>query len=207
MDGGADNDLMYGDEGSDEMYGGSGIDTMYGGSGDDTMNGGDGNDEMYGGRGNDTMSGGAGDDDMFGGSGNDTMSGGDSNDVLRGGNGNDTLSGGLGIDVLMGGEGADNFLFDVAAGKANADTIVGFKSGEDKILLDGVIFSALGPSVGKKEFVIGKKALDKNDFLIYNQKSGKLFYDEDGNKGGAGKQLIAKLEKGADLDYTDFLIV
>jgi hypothetical protein len=68
------------------------------------------------------------------------------------------------------------------------------------------VFAEIGTSLGKKEYFEGKKAKDKSDHIIYNEKNGKLFYDEDG-KGGTGQKLIAKLEKGTDLDHTDFLIV
>ncbi|NJL69610.1 MAG: hypothetical protein HC894_28995 [Microcoleus sp. SM1_3_4] len=42
MDGGASNDLVYGDSGDDTLTGDSGDDTLAGGSGNDLMGGGNG---------------------------------------------------------------------------------------------------------------------------------------------------------------------
>ena len=221
-------DDMYGGEGNDIIEKvGSGGATMEGGSGSDAIYGADGNDRIFGGDGNDTntvnvtagapyatfqktiaggLYGGAGDDYIDGGPGNDYVSGGSGNDLLYGGSGNDTLVGDTGIDKLWGGDGADNFLFNVTVGKANHDHIKDFERGADKILLDSAIFGSIGAKLGKKEFVVGKKAKDGNDYIIYNKKKGKIFYDEDG-KGGAGKELFAKVDKGMKLSHDDFLIV
>ena len=45
-----------------------------------------------------------------------------------------------------------------------------------------------------------------NDFLIYEQSSGKLFYDEDGH-GGAAKVLFAQLDPGTHLSASDFWVI
>ena len=222
------NDDMYGGEGNDVIQKvGSGGATMDGGSGTDAVYGGTGNDRIFGGDGDDSntanvtagapyatyqttkaggLYGGDGDDHLNGGTGNDYVSGDNGADVLYGGSDDDTLTGGDGKDKLWGGDGADSFLFDAAIGKANHDWIKDFESGIDKFLLDDAIFTAIGPKLGKKEFVIAKKAKDGNDHIIYNKKKGKLFYDEDG-KGGADKELFAKVDKKMDLDHHDFLIV
>ena len=80
------------------------------------------------------------------------------------------------------------------------------QSEKDKIELDHAIFSEL--SVGKlkaKSFYVGKKAGDQNDFLVYNQKNGILFYDADG-QGGDKQVQFATLEKQQSLGHDDFLI-
>ncbi|MEQ9692360.1 MAG: hypothetical protein RLO48_21815 [Bauldia litoralis] len=61
----------------------------------------------------------------------------------------------------------------------------------------------MGTKVGKKEFVEGKKAGDKNDHIIRDGK--KVFYDADG-KGGAKQVLFAKIDKEVDLDHKDFMV-
>lgn len=58
--------------------------------------------------------------------------GGDSNNQLKGGSGDDTLRGEAGNDTLTGGKGADIFVHS-----SGDDVINDFKSGEDKIQLDG----------------------------------------------------------------------
>jgi Ca2+-binding RTX toxin-like protein len=54
--------------------------------------------------------------------------------------------------------------------------------------------------------VTGDRARDGNDRVIYDERTGKLFYDVD-SKGGAGKVLFAKLTDHPDLSASDFLIV
>ena len=73
---------------------------------------------------------GAGGDKVRGRDGDDVIDGFDGNDRLSGDAGNDTLIGGAGRDKLTGGEGADVFVFDRSS---QVDTVVDFKSGEDKI--------------------------------------------------------------------------
>ncbi|MBX9633393.1 MAG: hypothetical protein K2X44_00295, partial [Magnetospirillum sp.] len=68
-----------------------------------------------------------------GGNGADTLSGGQGRDVLEGGNGNDQLSGGLGRDA---------FVFQPAEGN---DTIQGFTSGVDTIVLRNFVSPGGGP--------------------------------------------------------------
>ncbi|TPG37695.1 glycosyl hydrolase family protein, partial [Roseomonas nepalensis] len=64
-----------------------------------------------------------------------TVTGSAGNDTIKGGAGDDWIIGGAGNDVLSGGAGRDTFVFDSWDGH---DTINGFVSGEDHILLHGV---------------------------------------------------------------------
>ena len=63
--GGAGDDILYGNFGSDELSGGIGNDELYGGQDADTMFGGAGNDTLYGNRDDDYLSGGSGSDDFI----------------------------------------------------------------------------------------------------------------------------------------------
>jgi len=135
LDGGSDNDTLYGGTGDDSMMGGSGHDLLEGQGGNDTLKGGSGNDVMYGGGDDDSLEGGAGHDSLSGGWGDDSMDGGTGNDELRGGSGNDTLDGGTGNDQLTGGEGSDLFVFGANDGN---DTITDFDQDNDLFHFGGI---------------------------------------------------------------------
>lgn len=211
--GGPGNDTIYGGDGNDDLHGQSGDDTEGGGFGNDQIDGDAGNDTLLGGFGNDFLDGGPGDDRAFGGEGDDTIVSGEGNDLLRGGDGNDVLRGEDGNDVLRGEDGSDTFVFDVALGATNVDTILGFEHKVDKIELSQAIFSDLdanthdiGVTLDKAEFFVGSKAHDKSDRIIYNAKNGKLFFDHDGT-GGDAKVLFAALDDHLHLKVGDFLMV
>lgn len=147
---------------------------------------------------------------LLGAEGNDNLFGGNGNDSLQGGDGNDLLNGGLGKDMLIGGNGADQFIFANLLGKTNVDTITDFVSGLDSLKLDTSIFKKLaGDKDLSDNLVIGNKAADVNDYLVYNNTTGSLYYDVD----GSGKKplvLVGIFNDGAghhpDLLATDFLI-
>ena len=50
------------------------------------------------------------------------------------------------------------------------------------------------------------EAKDHKDRIVYDTKSGELWYDKDG-KNGAHAKLIGVLDGAPDIDQTDFLIV
>lgn len=197
---GGNNDVINGNGGADRLFGESGADRLYGGAGNDTASGGVGNDRIWGGTGNDRLLGEGGNDRLFGEAGND---------VLIGGAGNDTLAGGGGRDTLTGGAGADHFLFNTApAAPGNVDRITDFNVAGDTIDIDNAVFTAIGadgPLLAGR-FVIGGSALDSNDRIIYRQSTGNIYYDADGNGGGA-QILFAQVTAGTALTAADFLIV
>ncbi|MEO7221216.1 MAG: calcium-binding protein [Devosia sp.] len=132
-------------------------------------------------------------------------------DTVKSLGGDDTLSGGKGKDALNGGKGKDAFVFDTKLVASNVDTITGFKVKDDTIWLDKDIFTklgAIGDTIGDKGFWASKSGIahDKNDRLIYETDTGKLVYDDNGNKDGHAV-LIALLDKGLHLTEADFLIV
>ncbi|MEP0324259.1 calcium-binding protein [Bauldia litoralis] len=219
--GNSGNNALFGGDGADGIDGMGGADDMRGGTGDDTYfvdNAGDGVTE-FAGQGTDTVASsiaftlGANVENLvltgsakINGTGNNlanTLVGNAGKNTLNGGGAADTISGGLGKDKLLGKGGKDMFVFADALGPANADKLKDFKHKKDKILLDQDIFAAVGTKVGKKEFVEGKKAGDKNDHIIRDGK--KVFYDADG-KGGAKQVLFAKIDKEVDLDHKDFMV-
>jgi Ca2+-binding RTX toxin-like protein len=66
IEGGAGNDLIFGQRGNDTLRGGPGNDSLYGGIGDDKLEGGDGDDFLYGGFGADAIDGQEGSDTVRG---------------------------------------------------------------------------------------------------------------------------------------------
>src|SRR5262249_46603713 len=135
------------------------------------------------------------------------VDGGAGADRIIGSGGADVLDGGLGKDHLTGGGGNDQFVFDTALGANNVDTIADFSVSADVILLDHRIFDALAVGqLGANAFVVGSVAQDAGDRIVYNDKTGDLFYDADG-RGGEDAVLFAKLDKHLDLTDHDFLIV
>ncbi|MCB8821687.1 calcium-binding protein [Microvirga rosea] len=143
-----------------------------------------------------------------------TLKGQNGNDVMNGAAGNDKLWGGFGTDVLTGGTGKDIFIFDAALNKkTNLDKIADFNVKDDTIWLDNAIFKKLGKGtelkpgkLNKAFFTIGTKAKDKNDYLIYDNKKGILYYDADGS--GKGKAMeIATLKKSLKMTIDDFKII
>jgi hypothetical protein len=95
-------------------------------------------------------------------------------------------------------------VFDSALGNGNVDRMRDFSRSEgDTIVLSDEIFTALGPSVERNEFVVGKKAKDGGDHIVFNRKQGTVAYDEDG-KGGAKAVVFATVEKGLKLAFSDF---
>jgi Ca2+-binding RTX toxin-like protein len=173
----------------------------------DSITGGTGADTLGGMGGNDSVLGGAGSDSLLGGDGNDLLKGQKGNDRLFGDDGNDTLSGSDGADLLTGGDGADVFLFDAKL-KANVDAIADFSVADDQIHLENAIFTKIGKlgTLKAGAYVEGLKAKDGGDRIIYDQSTGRLWYDADGN--GKGKaMLFANVAGGTDLTNGDFLIV
>lgn len=124
-------------------------------------------------------------------------------DVITGTSSNNVFRSGFGSDTLRAGASTDTFVFDTAIGK-DVDKILGFNGAKDKIALDTGIFDKLSiGSLSGDAFVLGTVAKDANDRILYDQKTGSLFYDADGN--GSGKAvLFAKLEGSPALSAANF---
>ena len=151
---------------------------------------------------------------LYGGGGNDRMVGGAGNDQLFGEIGNDWLFGGPGKDSLTGGPGKDVFIFNTRPNKSsNIDKILDFKVKDDSIYLENSVFKAIGKGSVTKPgalksgyFYAGTKAHDQDDYLIYNKKTGALYYDADGT-GFQAQVQIAMLSKNLKMTYKDFFVI
>jgi hypothetical protein len=167
-------------------------------------------DVLFGDAKGNAMDGKAGNDAIRSGAGKDKVNGGDGNDMLDGGSGKDSLYGGLGKDKLIGGVAADKFVFSVKAGAANADKIFDFGDGSDRIVLDHESFKGLKTgALSDAKFYAAPGATaahDKSDRVVYDETTGRLYFDDDG-PGGHVALLVATLASHASLSADDFIIV
>lgn len=128
-------------------------------------------------------------DRLFGGDGNDKLFGGDERDFLFGEDGNDELIGGAGVDNLTGGAGEDQFIFNSAF--EGRDNILDFSVVDDLIVVDRAGFGLGGGRgiLSADNFVIGTVPVDGDDFFIYDNTTGILRFDSNGNVGGGSSQI------------------
>ncbi|MBG1266829.1 beta strand repeat-containing protein [Nostoc sp. WHI] len=131
-------------------------------------------------------------DIITGNTANNILSGGAGNDFLTGGAGRDTLIGGSGVDILAGGAGNDQFNFSNPA--EGSDIITDFAFIPDTIAVSASGFAG-GLTLGilsSLQFFTGTSATTADQRFIYNNLTGGLFFDVDGN-GTATQQQIASL--------------
>ena len=222
--GGSGNDVLIGNAAANTLDGGRGADRMSGGAGNDVYLVDNARDRVL-------ESGGAGSDKVLSwtsytlAAGQEIenlnllvatnkakldLTGNAFGQTLVGNNGANALDGGLGNDVLIGRGGADTFVFGTALGAANIDRIADFSQGLDRFRLDDAVFEALAPGAVKagafKDLARPGAAADADDRILYDGRTGEVFYDADGS--GAGERtLFAVLAKPAALDHTDFFVV
>jgi Ca2+-binding RTX toxin-like protein len=131
-------------------------------------------------------------------------------DTLMGGAGSDLLDGGLAADRLTGGAGEDSFRFSTALGGGNVDRITDFNVAQDTILLDNLIFAALGANGALALGAFFKSAAgvaqDADDRIIYDTDNGSLLYDADGTGQTAAIQF-AQLGTNLALSALDFIVI
>ena len=145
---------------------------------------------------------------IFGSAGFNVLSGLEGDDTLEGYEGSDILIGGLGRDRLSGGSGTDTFRFESDVDGSNVDQLLDFVSGEDRIELAQRVFTHLdaGWLPNSDAFALGSVALEADDHILFDQASGRLFYDADGT-GAAAAVLFATLQPGTALAATDFFVI
>jgi Ca2+-binding RTX toxin-like protein len=211
----AGNDLLIGEDGNDGLNGGAGNDTLLGGAGVDwgqfwsataavTIDLNLTTAQNTQGAGIDML---IGIENLNGTGFNDLLKGNNLDNILLGNKGNDTLVGGAGDDILTGGEGKDTFVLS-AAPRSGTDRFNDFNPVQDTIQLENSFFPSLTRLgvISKENFKVGKEASDGNDFIIYNDKSGALLYDPDGN-GHNTALKIAVLGTHPTLSLADIVVV
>jgi Ca2+-binding RTX toxin-like protein len=225
---------LSGNGAANRLDGGTGADTMAGGLGHDvyvvdnagdvvTESGSSGNDTVetsvdfslpthfeklvITGTAGRTVRGNSGDNNITGNSGANTINGGSGNDAIDAGAGNDLVYGHTGNDSLKGGTGLDRFFFNSALGSTNVDKILDFYAPNDTINLARSIFTKAGAAgtLSASAFRQGTAAGDASDRIVYDQASGKIFYDGDGN-GAAAAVLFATVTAGTALTNADFVV-
>jgi Ca2+-binding RTX toxin-like protein len=91
---------------------------------------------------------------------------------------------------------------------ANHDVIADFNHAADTFRLENAVMKALvktGP-LDPGFFFAGAKAHDADDHIIYNNKTGALYYDSNGDHAG-GVTLLATLTNKPVLLANDFVVI
>jgi hypothetical protein len=137
----------------------------------------------------------------------------DQRDVITGSDAGEALAGGKGKDQMTGGGGPDAFLFETHGefGKESSDTVTDFDPDKgDKMVIskdafEGVNKVKLDVASGKKD---AKNSASSNKTFIYDEKSGVLYFNENGKKDGFGDGgEFVKLLGAPELSKSDFVIV
>jgi Ca2+-binding RTX toxin-like protein len=136
-----------------------------------------------------------------------SITGNGSGNRLVGNAGNNILDGMAGVDTLTGGNGSDQFIISWNGPNAQSDIITDFKGGQDLLVLDlasfgfklkdlGITSSGL---VTEGSFLkgAGVKALDPNDYFLFDTAQNKLFFDVDGSGSAAPVELV-QFQAGMD---------
>jgi len=134
------------------------------------------------------------------------------NDVITGSDEGEAIAGGKGKDQMTGGGGPDAFIFETPGefGKKSADVITDFNPDQgDKVVIASDAFEG----VSKINFtsVTGKgnakDAASSNKNFIYDDKTGVLYFNENGRKEGLGDGgEFVKLMGAPEIAKGDFII-
>jgi RTX calcium-binding nonapeptide repeat (4 copies) len=231
--GGADGDYLYGDLGDDQLFGGDGNDSIYSFGGADLMDGGAGTgdsvfyvnersavtinlvDQI--------LNAGAafGDtivnieriygavyfaNNLTGDNNSNILVGGIQSDIMNGGGGFDILRGGLGADTMTGGTSGDYFQYTAVA--EGGDTITDWTAGDKFTFARAAFGNLAGANVAAVNFLSvasGHVATTAAQRFIFDQATDQLWYDADGNAGGAAV-FIADITTNYNILNTDLLL-
>ena len=104
----------------------------------------------------------------------------------------------------------DFFVFNTALNAStNRDILTDFSHVDDTFQLENAVFTKLGAGVHALNpafFRAGVKALDANDYIIYNRTTGIVSYDNDGN-GAHAAIAFAYLPFKPVLAANDFTVI
>jgi serralysin len=136
--------------------------------------------------------------------------GNDLNNAIYGTFGDNVLNGAGGRDMLEGNGGQDTFVFNTALGAGNVDTVTDFTAGYDTIRLENAVFRGLNAgALSGSAFWKGTAAHDRSDRIVYDGRTGKLFFDADGTGAIAAIHFATLANGGQPLAMTaaDFMVV
>ena len=126
--------------------------------------------------------------------------------IIEGNAGANAINGAGGTDTLTGNDGSDTFRFSTALAATNIDTVTDFVAGEDKINLLNTAFTGLDlGTLAAEAFNTGAAATEADDRIIYNDATGAMTFDSNGNAAGGAAQF-AILSTGLELRNTDFFV-
>jgi Ca2+-binding RTX toxin-like protein len=135
------------------------------------------------------------------------LTGNEFDQIVRGNAGNNIIDGKGGADQLWGLAGKDAFQFSTAPGTGNVDRIMDFNVRDDAMWLDQSVFQGLGlGTLPIGSFTKGTSATQADDRIIYDPRSGNLYFDPDGF-GGTDQMLFANVGTSLRLTHADFLII
>lgn len=126
---------------------------------------------------------------------------GGSRDTLVGGKKSDVIEGDRGADSLAGGAGQDSFVFNKRDIPTEGDSILDFEAKDTILLARSILDKKLqSGKLSRKELAIvkrnsGKTATRIDETLIYEQKTGNIYYND--RKNANDTQLIT-LENSPD---------
>ena len=212
--------VITGNSGNNVIDGAAGADTMRGGLGNDTYyvdNAGDKAIELQG-QGHDkvfssvtyTLKGQYVEDLTLTGSDTINGTGNKLDNTIVGNRKSNIINGGDGNDILTGGNGGDRFVFDTALRASNVDTITDFNPRDDSIRIDNAVFLGLaeGSLIGRDQFKdLAQGPVDSSDRILYDSRTGDLFFDRDGSGTQYDAVKFAVIENLETLTYRDFLVI
>jgi Ca2+-binding RTX toxin-like protein len=219
--------LLFG-AGAVNAFGNTGENWIIGNESDNVLFGGDGVDYLQGGPGNDTYYvdvaadvieelPGEGTDTVVASFDGYTLGAALENLVLAswagaingsGNSGDNYITGNASNNVMSGGLGDDSFVFHTSLGSSNIDTLTDFNDANDTFVLDDSIFTTLSlGTLGPNQFTIGTAASELANRIIYDQPTGTLLYDADGDLSGAVPVEFATLIPGRAVSYSDFFVL
>lgn len=221
--GNSQNNLITGNSAANQLNGNAGNDTINGGEGNDTLRGWSGADTMRGGSDNDTYFVENIEDKVIEklNEGTDTVNSKITHTLFAnvenltltgtlainatGNNFANVITGNVAPNQLTGGTGNDIFKFIT---KGPSDKITDYNVASDTVQLENAAFTALTTTgiLTASQFRVGDKALDANDFIIYNKTDGTLLYDADGS-GAAAATQIATIGVGLNITNADIVVI
>jgi Ca2+-binding RTX toxin-like protein len=129
--------------------------------------------------------------------------------LLSGDSGDDFLYGGLGNDTIVTGSGADTVHFDDPPQTGGIDTITDFDPATDTINLRRFGFTSVLPlgTLDPSAFAVDFFPFDQTDRIIYDDTTGKLYFDQDGTDTAFDQIQFAILTNKPVLTNADFVVV